>query len=383
MAYSLLKSFVVTVALFLFASVSLVQAQDKDYIIVMLGSSGLISDFMKDAAYGALVGCTSTKEFGVSRDVATAGLTSYDGDLCYIDFYYLDSAEQGGTDTSCPRECMMENAVNSDADLIVGVGFGYARVMGAAADADPTREFAIVDSSYSPPKPNVEAFVWREDQSGFLAGVIAAEVAAKFGFTTVGGVGGIDYPAVKKFINGFVQGARITNPGLTIVETYSNSFGSQEEGFAHADAFLDAGVEVAFCAGGYTGSMACKKMSENGIFVIGVDLDEYYTTWESGEAEGSDFLLTSALKSTSKATQFAIECFQYDFAECAGRNNLLNAANGGIGIAPCHETCDVFDDEIARKVDDLFQDLADESLGTGVDPSSGDLLESNVIILSP
>ena len=96
-------------------------------------------------------------------------------------------------------------------------------------------------------------------------------------------------------------------------------------------------------------------MAESGVYVIGVDVDEYETTFEGGAADGSEFLLTSMLKSTSKAVQFAIQCFLFRFEDCAGRTNLLSAANRGIDLAVCHEACDVFNGVIQRKVADLFR----------------------------
>lgn len=185
---------------------------------------------------------------------------------------------------------------------------------------------------------------------------------------------------MKKFINGFAVGARDVCPQCPILEVYSETFSSQEEGEEKADMLLAAGVEIAFCAGGFTGSSACKKLAENGVFVIGVDVDEYYTTFEGGSAAGSELLLTSALKSTSRAVQFAIQCFLFNFDDCVGKNNLLDASNGGIQLAPCHEACEVYTEETQIKVEDLYEALADEAISTGIAPS-GDIIESSVTVL--
>jgi len=217
---------------------------------------------------------------------------------------------------------------------------------------------------------------------GFLSGVVAAEVAKEIGETVIGAVGGPPIPPVRKFINGFSVGVQDVCPECTLFEVFSESFGSLEEGFAHADTLLEAGVKVAACGGGFTGSMACKRLAENGVYVIGVDVDEYVTTFENGEASGSAFILTSALKSTSTAVQQAIECFLFNFEECVGKNNLLDASNNGIAFADCHETCDVYTEETRNLVDDLFRALADDAISTGVD-MDGNLIESSVEVLSP
>ena len=294
------------------------------------------------------------------------------------DFFF----SYGFPDDDCDQDCLVAEAVASGMyDLIIGVSFRYGGAISAAATDNPDVNFGVVDVAYDPILPNVEQFTWAEDESGFLAGVVAGEVAKSLGLTVLGGVGGIAIPPVKKFINGFAVGAQDVCPECPIYEVYSNSFGSLEEGEAHADLFLENGVQIAFCAGGYTGSMACKKLAENGVYVIGVDTDEFYTTFESGDAVGSEFLLTSALKSTARAVTFAVQCFLFNFDDCAGKNNLLNAGNGGIGTAPCHEACEVYDEDIQAKVADLYQALADQAISTGVDPM-GELIVSDIVELS-
>ena len=128
---------------------------------------------------------------------------------------------------------------------------------------------------------------------GFLAGIIAGDVARALNDPKVGVVGGkqnndweyfiqnfqtfqnvcvlfhaftlIFYciimfigppiPPVKKFVNGFLVGARDACPECTIYETYSDSFVSFEEGQLHGDEMIEKGVRVAACGGGFTGSM--------------------------------------------------------------------------------------------------------------------------------
>jgi len=145
---------------------------------------------------------------------------------------------------------------------------------------------------------------------------------------------------------------------------------------------IDRGVEIAFCAGGFTGTSACKKMAANEIYVIGVDVDEYLSSWGAGAVEGSEYVLTSALKNVDVAAARAIECFLFEFEQCTGRTSFLEAANGGIGLAPCHEACSVFTDLIQVRIRDIFVALADGALSTGIDGISGDRLIGAVNDLS-
>merc|ERR1719378_350907 len=315
---------------------------------------------------GGIFGCGgSIDDVGPIQEVGAPG--PFEGELCTVTFYFDDTALQGGEGT-CEADCVVATAVADGHDLIIGVGFQYGAFIQGAALNNTDVDFGIIDVAYDPPIDNVEAFIWKEDQMGFLAGVVAAEVAKGIGETVVGVVGGPSFVApIRKYVNGFNVGVKDVCPECPIFDVFSSSFSDVEEGFAHADLFLENGVKVAACAGGLTAAMACKRLAENGVYVIGVDVDEYYTTFEGGAAAGSANLLTSALKFTGAGVQSAIECFLFNFEECVGKTNLMSASNAGIGFADCHESCEVYNEEIQQQVADLFQALADEAISTGVD----------------
>ena len=81
------------------------------------------------------------------------------------------------------------------------------------------------------------------------------------------------------------------------------------------------------------------KTEAQAPYVIGVDTDEYYTTFESGAWPGASKLITSALKKVDKAVQLSIE--NYVNGVASGSNFRLDASNGGVGFAPAHDASDV------------------------------------------
>ena len=103
---------------------------------------------------------------------------------------------------------------------------------------------------------NYVGIQFREDQSGFMSGVLAASVAEWQGSDTIAGVYGIDIPPVKKFRNGFEQGARYVNADLTILGVYIDSFVAPDRGASAAIQFIGEGATVLFGGGGPTGTGA-------------------------------------------------------------------------------------------------------------------------------
>jgi len=376
------KVILALVALLAFAAHAVNAQAALPQICVLVGSSNpeQRGEYMQDAMNGGVLGVGGSQE--AVADFVESDPGFFTGPLGNVTYSFVDNAIQGGTDEVCQYECVVQNAIDAGCDLIIGVSFQYTSAVADASAANPDVDFGVIDISYDPPLDNVEAFVWREDQSGFLAGVVAGEVAIEQGTYNLGVVGGIPIPPVKRFVNGFIVGARDACPQCTIYELYANSFGSQEEGFELAQRLLDAGVDIAFCAGGRTGSSACTKMAQNDVFVIGVDVDEYFSTFGGGSVDGADKILTSAKKSTSRAVQFAIQCFLFRFEDCAGRTNVLDASNNGIELAPCHEACEYYAEGTEKKVQDLYNALGDRALQTGVDPYSGDLMEGDLVDLT-
>ena len=99
--------------------------------------------------------------------------------------------------------------ISQKCNIIVTVGFVMGDATKAAAKAHPSQKFAIVDYSYSPTLPNVDALVFNTVQDGFLGGYLAA------GMTKTGKVatfGGQELPTVTIYMDGFWDGVQYYNP---------------------------------------------------------------------------------------------------------------------------------------------------------------------------
>ena len=116
-----------------------------------------------------------------------------------------------------------------------------------------------------------------------MTGVLAAFVAEWQGSDTIAGVYGIDIPPVKRFRNGYEQGASYVNPDLKILGVYIDSFIAPDRGGSAALQFIGEGATVLFGGGGPTGTGAILAGAQEGVYVIGVDKDEWLTSFGAGE----------------------------------------------------------------------------------------------------
>ena len=258
---------------------------------------------------------------------------TYEGAKAYaeahsISYKYYQPAN-GSDATDNDRIDAMKQAINNGAEIIVAPGFLQATAMTTVATENPNVKFIFVDG-WALGLDNVTAIVYKEQESGYLAGYAAVmEGYTKLGFTGGGGGGN---PAVNRFGYGFIQGAEAAaiEKGVDVTMKYSFKYGetfsaSTELQTQIAGWYAD-GTEVVFACGG---SMFQSVKSAAGEYenakIIGVDVDQ------SGE---SDKVITSAVKGLSASVERVIGQF-YDGkwdAELANKAQNLGAAEDSTGL---------------------------------------------------
>ncbi|OQY84367.1 MAG: hypothetical protein B6D42_05485, partial [Anaerolineae bacterium UTCFX5] len=276
------------------------------------------------------------------------------------------------TQSQTDYEANINTCLDEGFDIIVTVGFLIYDATIAAAKANPDVYFIGVDQFPAETAPNFVGIQFREDQAGYLAGVMAALMSES---GKVGGVYGIDIPPVRKFRNGFEQGAKSVNPDIELFGVYIPDFLAPQLGAEAADAMVsEEGVDVVFGAGGPTGSGGIVHAAEIGAWVIGVDQDEYITTFGNGEAPGADKIITSAVKRVDQGVYDMISVLVNGEGFPEGSLYLMDASINGVGFAPAHDA--VVPEDVTAQVQAVLDGMAAGEIETGVDPVTGDLLNA-------
>ncbi|MFB8393774.1 BMP family lipoprotein [Streptomyces yangpuensis] len=245
----------------------------------------------KSAAIAYDIGGRGDQSF---NDAAYAGLKKAETDL------KIKGAEAEPTDGEGEADKVqrLTELARKGNNPVIGVGFAYAPAIKKVAPKFPNTTFGIIDDT-SVTGPNVANMVFNEEQGSYLAGVAAAK-ASKTG--TVGFIGGVEVPLIKKFEAGFAQGVKDTNPNAKVLSAYLtqppnfDGFAKPDLGKAAAQGQLDAGADVIYAAAGLAGSGAIEAASAKGKWAIGVDSDQYN---QAGLAKYKDSILTSVTKDVS------------------------------------------------------------------------------------
>jgi basic membrane protein A len=255
----------------------------------------------------------------------------------------------------------LEQFASQGFNMIIGVGFLMGDAVKAAAEKHPDINYAIVDFAYDPVIKNVRGLVFAEDQAAYLAGVLAASLSKS---NNIAVVGGVEIPPVQKFVLGYEAGAKSVKPDITVQKVYIDSFTDRARGGEAAKNFISQGADVIFGAGGQTGSGGIQAAAQAGTYVIGVDQDEYVTTFQGGKAQGADKIVSSATKRVDNAV-FQVIKLAVD-GKFEGGTAVGDASNEGVGLAPFHDADAAIPADVKAKLDTTLKGLADGSIKTNV-----------------
>jgi basic membrane protein A len=252
----------------------------------------------------------------------------------------------------------MQLFIDKKYDVVVTVGFALGTATVEAAKANPNVKFIGVDQGqWTETVPNVIGLIFHEDQSGFLAGALAAQMTKS---STVAAVLGTDLvPPVVAFKEGYEAGAKYINPSINIISTYHPggldvAFTDPEWGATTAAQAIQNGADVVFGAGGKTGNGALIEVASHaGLFCIGVDSDQWETV-----PEAHPCLLSSAMKLITPGL--------FDLIKGA-KAGTFPAGNyyGAAGLAPYHDFDSVIPQAVKDKIKTIAAGLLDGSITTG------------------
>ena len=163
--------------------------------------------------------------------------------------------------------------IRHGAPVVVAVGFDQRVAVETVADRFPQARITIIDTVVD--KPNVQSVIFREQEGAFLVGVLGA-MASKTG--TIGYLGGMDIPIIRRTGEGYAEGARWAVPGIKIIDNVTGTtpaaFTDPARGAELARSQFDRGVDVIFAAAGITGFGALQAAKDEGKLAIGMDANQ-------------------------------------------------------------------------------------------------------------
>ncbi len=247
------------------------------------------------------------------------------------------------------REQALRRFAEAGNNPIVMAGFSWATPLSEVAGDYPDTKFAIIDMVVD--APNVRSVLFNEHEGSYLVGMLAA-MASKSG--TVGFIGGMDIPLIRKFGCGYAQGVLAVNPDATVVAnmtgTTPTAWNDPAKGSELTLAQISQGADVVYAAAGGTGVGVLQTAADNGILSIGVDSNQNYM--HPGK------VLTSMMKRVDNAVYEAFTAgtdLEVGF-------NVMGVANGGVGYALDDNNASLITAEMQAAVDAAAADITSGAL---------------------
>ena len=175
--------------------------------------------------------------------------------------------------TDSQRVQALRNFARRGLDPILAVGFQYASALDNVAPEFPDTRFAIIDAVVE--QPNVQSIVFKEHEGSFIVGILAAMAADG---DSIGFVGGMDVPLIRRFACGYVLGARHARPDIRVFQNMTGTTGAAwndpVKGGELAKSQFDRGARVVYHAAGSTGLGVLQAAADADRLAIGVDSNQ-------------------------------------------------------------------------------------------------------------
>ncbi len=276
-------------------------------------------------AVGLLAGCGSADDKGMKIAIVSSpsgvddggfNMNNYQGIQAFIaenpDATVTAVKEETG-DVAAAIQAVAD--IVADYDAIVCCGFQFAGIATIAQD-NPDVKFILTDafptdaSGAEVVVDNIYAMTFKEQESGFCAGVAAA-LETKTGKVAM--VNGIAYPSNVNYQYGFMSGVNYANKyysttaqvvelasyagtdvtGANVGGNYAGSFADEATGKVIAQTLIQEGCDIIIPAAGATGNGVITAAKEaQGVYCMGCDVDQF----DDGKNGDSNVMLTSVLK---------------------------------------------------------------------------------------
>jgi basic membrane protein A len=256
-------------------------------------------------------------------------------------------------------EAKLLECVGDGNELCIAVGFPLKDATISVATSNPMVKFAIVDVGSDTIPPNMRFILFRERQAGYLAGSLAGKMTTS---DVIGAVAGMEIYPVVEFAEGYRNGAQCANADVEVLINYTGTFVDPDLGADVAQDMISQGADTIFAIGGSTGQGAVLTATQSGEWGIGVDTDWYITVYEEGSVDGSDKLLSSAMKRMDNAVFDTIS--DYISGTFTSGEVYYTLVDEGVGLAPYHET----DPYVSQSVRDYIDFIEQGIINGTIDP---------------
>ncbi len=211
-------------------------------------------------------------------------------------------------------------------DLIIGFGYDYGDILKKIARMYPESFFVVVGGEVSQ-EPNLCSFSFKDEQYGYLIGVVAGLNTST---NKVGIVVGKKLPTIERTIVGIRKGLKQTNPKADLVVSYINSWDDISKGREAAISQINTSVDIITHLADVAGIGVIKAAEDSDISAIGAITDQHDLA--------PTVVITSGIQDASQLIYLA--CEQYHDKTLEPKAYQYGLKNQVVDITPSYGNID-------------------------------------------
>ena len=206
-------------------------------------------------------------------------------------------------------------------NIVYGHGYEFGEAALAVAPDYPDTMFIVTSADFEM-EPNVCSLQNRNNEQGFIAGVVAA-LHSESG--VVGTIGGMQIPSITLFMEGFKDGAKYINPDIKVLDAYTGNFDDVAKVKETALAMIKEGADVLTHDADQAGLGMFEAVLENeGVLAVGSVGDQYEQAPGRVITSATNELGSAILLSAEMYLDGSLEPIVYQFGVAEGVVNLAD-----------------------------------------------------------
>ncbi len=244
------------------------------------------------------------------------------------------------------------------ADVIFVISYGFEDQLKEFADKYPEKVFVNIDTIVQNDGNTITSVDFVEEESAYLAGVVAALVTTDPTLPNVneekviGAVGGDVDPVIDAFIFAYTNGAQSIDPEVIVEKKYLGDWEDTAKGKQAALQLFDQGADIVFQIAAAAGMGVLQAAGERELYAIGVD------TNQNDIVPG--YVVASDIKNVGRAIEEVFATIK-DGTYQPGEVLQYGLASGAVDVVFDAETM-VLPQSIIDKVDELRNQIINGEL---------------------
>lgn len=296
-------------------------------------------------------------------DSANEGMLRFSADHPEVDVKIIEM----GSSYSTIYESTLTKTANEAYDLII-VGTSdmrepLQRLVKKSKYND--RRFIIFDTEIkdgmADKYPTVHSIMFRQDEGGYLAGVLAALLSIENGYGDTAFIGGASNDIINDFAVGFVQGVKAVNfdkgTDIGVYNAFIGDFVDSPKGKSLATTYYNSNIGVLFAAASQAGIGCIEAAKLSSKLIIGVDSDQY-AYYKDADPSKASCIVSSIEKRVGDTLYEACEKFvsgQLSYGDL----EVLGVAQGKIAYSNNENFKSLVPKNIQSYLDDVSKSIAD------------------------